>query len=45
MSAQSVTILSGIVLLLVFVLVAWNLRRHRTRDEEAERKRAGHEPR
>jgi lipopolysaccharide export system protein LptC len=29
MSAQTVTIISGVLLLVVFVLVAWNLRRHR----------------
>ncbi|HEX9640985.1 MAG TPA: hypothetical protein VGB13_06705 [Candidatus Krumholzibacteria bacterium] len=45
MSAQTVTILSGILLLVVFALVGWNLRRHRARGEEAERRRAGHEPR
>ncbi len=33
MSAQTVTVLSGIVLLVVFALVGWNLRRNRTRDE------------
>ena len=31
MSAQTVTIASGIILLLVFLLVAWNLRRRRSR--------------
>lgn len=31
MSAQTVTILSGVILLLVFALVAWNRRRHRER--------------
>jgi lipopolysaccharide export system protein LptC len=29
MSAQTVTIISGVLLLVVFALVAWNLRRHR----------------
>ena len=29
MSAQTVTIMSGVLLLVVFALVAWNLRRHR----------------
>ena len=33
MSAQTITILSGIVLLVVFALVGWNLRRNRARDE------------
>ena len=37
MTAQSVTILSGIVLLLVFVLVAWNLRRRRSPEPEHRR--------
>jgi hypothetical protein len=31
MSAQAVTMLSGVILLLVFALVAWNLRRRRER--------------
>jgi hypothetical protein len=29
MSAQTMTIISGVGLLIVFALVAWNLRRHR----------------
>jgi lipopolysaccharide export system protein LptC len=29
MSAETVTIISGVLLLVVFALVAWNLRRHR----------------
>ena len=40
MSAQAVTIVSGIVLLVVFALVGWNLRRIRARREEG---RAGDE--
>jgi len=31
MSAQTVTMLSGVILLLVFALVAWNQRRRRER--------------
>jgi hypothetical protein len=31
MSAQTVTILSGVILLLVFALVAWNQRRRERR--------------
>jgi len=38
MDAQTVTIVSGVVLLLVFALVGWNLRRHRSRDEDARSK-------
>ena len=34
MSAQTATILSGVVLLVVFLLVGWNLRRAARRDEE-----------
>ncbi len=41
MTAQSVTILSGIVLLLVFVLVAWNLRRRRSPAPEHRRTGGG----
>ncbi len=29
MSAQTITIISGVLLLVVFALVAWNVRRHR----------------
>lgn len=35
MSAQTVTILSGVLLLVVFALVAWNLRRHRDASKRA----------
>jgi hypothetical protein len=35
MSAQAVTILSGVLLLVVFALVAWNLRRRRHHREGA----------
>lgn len=40
MSAQTATILSGVLLLVVFALVAWNLRRHRdpTKQERANRR-------
>lgn len=41
MSAQAITIISGIVLLAVFALVGWNLRRNRTRGGDPDRKRAG----
>lgn len=34
MSAQTVTIISGVLLLVVFALVAWNLRRHRDPSEQ-----------
>ena len=34
MNGQAITILSGIVLLLVFALVGRNLKRKRTRDEQ-----------
>jgi hypothetical protein len=33
MSAEAITIISGIALLVVFALVGWNLRRNSTRDE------------
>lgn len=39
MSAQTLTVISGVVLLLVFLLVGWNTRR-RHRDHE----RAGDRP-
>ncbi len=35
MSAEAITILSGVALLVVFVLVGWNLRR-RARAEQAD---------
>lgn len=35
MSAQAVTILSGVLLLVVFALVAWNLKRRRHRRGQA----------
>lgn len=35
MSAEAITILSGLALLAVFALVGWNLRRSRARDEHA----------
>lgn len=41
MTAQSVTILSGIVLLLVFAFVGWNLRRRRRPDPEHRRTGSG----
>lgn len=34
MSAQTVTIMSGVLLLVVFALVAWNLRRHRDASKQ-----------
>jgi len=38
MSTEAITILSGVALLAVFALVGWNLRRTRTRDEQADAK-------
>jgi hypothetical protein len=37
MSAQTITIVSGIVLLLVFALVGWNLRRSQRGEQEKEK--------
>ena len=45
MSAEAITIISGFALLAVFALVGWNLRRNYTRDEQADGKRPGHDPR
>lgn len=42
MSAEAITILSGIALLAVFALVGWNLRRSRAREEQTDEKRPGH---
>jgi hypothetical protein len=39
MNAQTLTIISGVVLLVVFTLVGWNLRRHQSRDDEASGKK------
>jgi hypothetical protein len=36
MSAEAITIISGVALLAVFALVGWNLRRNRARDEQTE---------
>ncbi|MGE4071105.1 MAG: hypothetical protein AB7E72_08015 [Lysobacterales bacterium] len=35
MNGQAITIASGFILLLVFALVGWNLRRKRAREEQA----------
>lgn len=43
MSAQTVTIISGIALLVVFGLVGWNLRRDRRRGEKAGERESRHE--
>jgi len=40
MSAESVTILSGVLLLVVFALVAWNLKRRRHRGQAHPGKRS-----
>lgn len=40
MSAQTMTVVSGVLLLVVFVLVAWNLRRRRGHSADD---RAGNE--
>lgn len=34
MSAQTLTIISGVALVVVFALAGWSLRRNRTRDEQ-----------
>jgi heme/copper-type cytochrome/quinol oxidase subunit 2 len=39
MNAQTLTIISGVVLLVVFALVGWNLRRYRSRDDESSGKK------
>ena len=44
MSGQAITIASGIILLLVFALVGWNLRRKGAR-EQADEKGPGRDPR
>jgi hypothetical protein len=44
MNGQTITIASGIVLLIVFALVGWNLRRKGTR-EQTDGERPGHDPR
>lgn len=36
MSAEAITIMSGVALLALFALVGWNLRRNRARDEQTE---------
>jgi hypothetical protein len=41
MSGQIITIISGVILLAVFALVGWNLRRKRTRDEQGHSRKAG----
>lgn len=38
MTAQTLTVISGVVLLLVFVLVGWNLRRPRDSNEGKDRR-------
>ncbi|MFH7325790.1 hypothetical protein [Desulfurivibrio sp. C05AmB] len=43
MSAQTATIVSGIVLLVVFILVGWNLRRRNRSGQEQRRKDARHD--
>lgn len=40
MGAQTVTLISGVAFLGVFVLVGWNRRRHRAREEHAHKGRA-----
>jgi hypothetical protein len=43
MSADTITLFSGIALLAVFALVGWNLKRNHTRDEHTARKRPGND--
>jgi hypothetical protein len=43
MSAQAATIISGVVLLAVFVLVGWNLRRVAARRSEGRAEKSGYE--
>ena len=38
MSAEAITIISGVALLAVFALVGWNLRRNRARHEHTDGK-------
>jgi len=44
MNAQTITVLSGIILLIVFALVGWNVQRRR-HDERGNEKGASREPR
>ncbi|MCZ7618938.1 MAG: hypothetical protein M5U32_11760 [Myxococcota bacterium] len=44
MNGQTITIASGIILLIVFALVGWNLRRKGAR-ERTDGERRGHDPR
>jgi len=43
MSGQTITIISGVVLLVVFALVGWNLRRKRAHDEQRSNKGEGND--
>ena len=45
MSAEAITIISGLALLAVFALVGWNLRRNRARGEQTDGKSPSHDPR
>ena len=45
MSAEAITIISGVALLAVFTLVGWNLRRNRVRDEQTDGRSPRHDPR
>ena len=40
MSAEAITVISGVALLAVFALVGWNLRRNRVRGEADQHKEA-----
>lgn len=42
MSAEAITIISGLVLLFVFALVGWNLRRNRAHNDQMAGKRPSH---
>lgn len=45
MSAEAISIISGVALLAVFAFVGWNLRRTRERNEKTDGKKLRHDPR
>ncbi len=45
MSAEAITVISGVALLAVFALVGWHLRRNRAREEQTDGKRPSDDPR